>query len=89
LNGARLLQFGLTLSSAYGATFYTIGCHAAHVFGAVIWLLIILAWPRNSTSTRSTASGAGVWHLLVFGIVADVVRYRLSVLSFEQLCRSG
>jgi cytochrome c oxidase subunit III len=41
---ARLLQFGLTLSSGvYGATFYTlIGCHAAHVFGAVIWLLVVL-----------------------------------------------
>ena len=41
---ARLLQFGLTLSSGvYGATFYTlIGCHAAHVFGAVIWLLAVL-----------------------------------------------
>jgi cytochrome c oxidase subunit 3 len=46
---ARLLQFGLTLSSSvYGATFYTIiGCHAAHVFGAVIWLLIILAMARK------------------------------------------
>jgi cytochrome c oxidase subunit 3 len=41
---ARLLQFGLTLSSGvYGATFYIlIGCHAVHVFGAVIWLLAVL-----------------------------------------------
>jgi len=46
---ARLLQFGLTLSSSvYGATFYTIiGCHAAHVFGAVIWLLIVLAMTKK------------------------------------------
>jgi heme/copper-type cytochrome/quinol oxidase subunit 3 len=46
---ARLLQYGLTLSSSvYGATFYTlIGCHAAHVFGAVIWLLIILAMAKK------------------------------------------
>ncbi len=40
----RLLQFGLTLSSSvYGATFYVlIGCHALHVFGAVVWLLGVL-----------------------------------------------
>jgi heme/copper-type cytochrome/quinol oxidase subunit 3 len=46
---ARLLQFGLTLSSGvYGATFYTlIGCHAAHVFGAVIWLLAVLFFARR------------------------------------------
>jgi cytochrome c oxidase subunit 3 len=46
---ARLLQFGLTLSSSvYGATFYTlIGCHAAHVFGAVIWLLAVLFFAKR------------------------------------------
>jgi cytochrome c oxidase subunit III len=46
---ARLLQFGLTLSSGvYGATFYTlIGCHAAHVFGAVIWLLAVLFFAKR------------------------------------------
>lgn len=40
----RLVRFGLTMASGiYGATFYTlIGCHALHVFGAVIWLLIVL-----------------------------------------------
>jgi heme/copper-type cytochrome/quinol oxidase subunit 3 len=56
---ARLLQFGLTLSSGvYGATFYTlIGCHAAHVFGAVIWLLAVLffAKRRHYTSQRHVA----------------------------------
>jgi cytochrome c oxidase subunit 3 len=46
---ARLLQFGLTLSSSvYGAIFYTlIGCHAAHVFGALIWLLILFGMAKN------------------------------------------
>ena len=39
----RLLRFGLTLSSSiYGGLFYTIiGCHALHVFGALIWLLVV------------------------------------------------
>ena len=83
---ARLLQFGLTLSSSvYGATFYTIiGCHAAHVFGAVIWLLIILAMAKKQQfRPRALRRRAGVWDLLVFcrGVVADVIRHRLSVLS--------
>lgn len=39
----RLIRHGFTLSTGiYGATFYTlIGCHAVHVLGAVIWLLIV------------------------------------------------
>ena len=83
---ARLLQFGLTLSSSvYGATFYTIiGCHAAHVFGAVIWLLIILAMAKKQRfRPAALRRRAGVWHLLVFcrSVVADVIRPRLSVLS--------
>jgi len=45
---ASLIGHGLTLSSStYGATFYTlIGLHAAHVVGAVAWLLVVLlgAW---------------------------------------------
>jgi len=41
----RLLGFGLTMSSGvFGATFYTlIGCHALHVFGALCWLLVVIA----------------------------------------------
>ena len=40
----KLLKFGLTLSSGvYGGTFYVlIGCHALHVLGAVIALLVVL-----------------------------------------------
>jgi cytochrome c oxidase subunit 3 len=39
----RLIHFGLTVSSSvYGGLFYTlIGFHGAHVFGALIWLLIV------------------------------------------------
>jgi len=40
----KLIRHGLTLaSSTYGTTFYTlIGLHAAHVAGAVLWLLLVL-----------------------------------------------
>lgn len=40
----QLIRDGLTISTGiYGATFYTlIGCHAAHVLAAVIWLLIVV-----------------------------------------------
>jgi heme/copper-type cytochrome/quinol oxidase subunit 3 len=40
----RLIRHGLTMStSIYGATFYTlVGCHALHVLGAVIWLLVMM-----------------------------------------------
>ena len=53
----QLIRDGLTISTGvYGATFYTlIGCHALHVFAAVLWLLVVIwqAWrgkfsPRNS-----------------------------------------
>lgn len=40
----KLVQNGLTLQSGvYGGIFYVlIGCHAVHVLGAVIWLVIIV-----------------------------------------------
>ena len=39
----RLIGFGLTMSSSvYGSIFYTlIGCHALHVLGAVVWLVVV------------------------------------------------
>jgi cytochrome c oxidase subunit 3 len=69
---ARLLQFGLTLSSSvYGATFYTtIGCHAAHVFGAVIWLLIILAMAKKHRFTPEQFVGVQVCGIYWFFVVA-------------------
>ncbi len=67
----RLIHFGFTLSSGtYGATFYTlIGLHGAHVFGAVLWLLIVLAGAR--ADRFSTARHVGVticgmyWYFVV------------------------
>jgi heme/copper-type cytochrome/quinol oxidase subunit 3 len=67
----RLLEFGLTLSSGvYGATFYTlIGCHALHVFGAVVWLLIVLIMARRgrfSAQRHVAATLCGMyWYFVV------------------------
>jgi len=77
----RLIHQGLTLSSgSYGSIFYTlIGLHAAHVVGAVVWLLAVLAIARRGR--YSTADHAGVticatyWYfvcalwVVLFGIV--------------------
>lgn len=45
----QLVRDGLTISTGiYGATFYTlIGCHALHVFAAVLWLLTVVWWARQ------------------------------------------
>src|SRR5712692_3131240 len=45
----QLIRDGLTISRGiYGATFYTlIGCHAAHVLAAVIWLLVVVWLARQ------------------------------------------
>jgi cytochrome c oxidase subunit III len=69
---ARLLQFGLTLSSSvYGATFFTlIGCHAAHVFGAVIWLLIILAMAKKQRFASEQFVGVQVCGIYWYFVVA-------------------
>lgn len=55
----RLVQFGLTMSSGiYGATFYTlIGCHAVHVLGAVIWLMVVLTQARRGRFTARNHTG--------------------------------
>jgi heme/copper-type cytochrome/quinol oxidase subunit 3 len=46
---AKLIQFGLTVSSSvYGGLFYTlIGFHALHVFGALVWLMVVFALARR------------------------------------------
>lgn len=68
---ARLIRYGLTVTSgAYGATFYTlIGVHAAHVIGALVWLLTVLLLasrgrfaPGRMTVLRSCAT---YWHFVV------------------------
>ncbi len=55
----RLVQFGLKISSGiYGATFYTlIGCHGLHVFGAVIWLGVVLVQARHGRFTIHSHTG--------------------------------
>ena len=68
---ARLIRFGLTLSSgAYGATFYTlIGAHAAHVLGALVWLLAVLALAARGRfvdgGTGPLRACAMYWHFVV------------------------
>jgi heme/copper-type cytochrome/quinol oxidase subunit 3 len=69
----KLIGFGLTIrSSVYGAIFYTlIGCHALHVFGAVIWLLVVLLmFKRNRFSAKKHAGIklAGMYWFLVVGL---------------------
>jgi heme/copper-type cytochrome/quinol oxidase subunit 3 len=49
----RLVGAGLRASSGpYGATFFAlIGCHALHVLGAVVWLVILLVGARQGRFT--------------------------------------
>jgi cytochrome c oxidase subunit III len=51
----ELIQFGLTVSSSvYGGLFYTlIGFHALHVFGALIWLLVVFALAQRGHYTKN------------------------------------
>ena len=45
----QLIRDGFTITTGiYGATFYLlIGCHALHVLGAVIWLLVVVRLARQ------------------------------------------
>ncbi len=68
----RLLHYGLTLSSSvYGATFYTIiGCHGAHVLGAVVWLVGLLYRAKRGRFSAQNCTGVEVfgmyWYFVVF-----------------------
>jgi len=69
----RLLHFGLTLSSSiYGGLFYTIiGCHALHVFGALIWLLVVFQKAHSGKYTRENYVGlqtCGMYWTFVVGL---------------------
>ena len=67
----RLVHFGLTLSSGvYGATFYTlIGTHAAHVLGALTWLVVTVALAARGRfaagRTGPLRACAMYWHFVV------------------------
>lgn len=68
---ARLVQFGLTVSSsAYGSTFYTlIGAHAVHVITAVVWVgvTVLLAARGRFVEGRTgpLRACAIYWHFVV------------------------
>jgi cytochrome c oxidase subunit 3 len=55
----RLVHFGLTTSSSvYGGLFYTlIGAHGAHVFGGLIWLLIVCWQAKRGRFTKTNYVG--------------------------------
>lgn len=67
----RLVGFGLTMSSSvYGSIFYVlIGCHALHVLGAVLWLVVINLKARQNRYTAENHIGpqlcAMYWYLVV------------------------
>jgi heme/copper-type cytochrome/quinol oxidase subunit 3 len=45
----QILREGvMTKARIYGSTFYLlIGCHALHVFGAVVWLWLVIQWAKH------------------------------------------
>jgi heme/copper-type cytochrome/quinol oxidase subunit 3 len=55
----ELIQFGLTVSSSvYGGLFYTlIGFHALHVFGALVWLMVVFALARRGRYAKDRYLG--------------------------------
>jgi len=55
----RLVHFGLTTSSSvYGGLFYTlIGAHGAHVFGGLIWLVIVCWQAKRGRFTKTDFVG--------------------------------
>lgn len=77
----RLIHFGLTVSSSvYGGLFYTIiGFHGLHVFGALIWLVVVRYRAAQGKYTKQNYVGlqtcsmywvfvVGLWPLL-YGLV--------------------
>ena len=68
----RLLQYGLTLASGvYGATFYVlVGCHAAHVLGAVVWLLNVLRLAVRRRYTAGAHAGVALCAMYWYYVVA-------------------
>lgn len=69
---AQLIRFGLTVSSSvYGGLFYTlIGFHGLHVFGALIWLLVVLAQAREGRFSRQQHVGLQTCNMYWIFVVA-------------------
>lgn len=67
----RLVHFGLTVSSGiYGSAFYTlIGAHAAHVLGALVWMLLVLGLAARGRfrdgQIGAVRACAMYWHFVV------------------------
>lgn len=55
----RLIHFGLTVSSSvYGGLFYTlIGFHGLHVFGALIWLIVVFVYAKRGRFSKNRHTG--------------------------------
>lgn len=71
----RLVGHGLTLgSSTYGGSFYVlIGCHAVHVFTAVVWLAIVAMLAVRGRFTATQHDGlemCGIYWYFVSGLWA-------------------
>jgi heme/copper-type cytochrome/quinol oxidase subunit 3 len=68
----RLLHFGLTVSSSvYGGLFYTlIGLHAAHVFGALIWLMVVWLNARQGKYSKQNDTGLQICSMYWIFVVA-------------------
>jgi cytochrome c oxidase subunit 3 len=69
----RLVRYGLTFrSSIYGGTFYTIiGCHALHVLGAMVCLLMVLKKALARSYSKVDYTGVAlfrVYWIFVVGI---------------------
>lgn len=67
----QLIQDGFTIrTGVYGATFYLlIGCHALHVLGAVLWLLVVVRHARQGRFPPSRFVGVEVcaWYWYFVG----------------------
>jgi heme/copper-type cytochrome/quinol oxidase subunit 3 len=68
----RLVGYGLTLSSGtYGGTFYVlIGAHAAHVLGALLWVLVVAARAYRGAYSARSASGVEICAMYWFYVCA-------------------
>ncbi len=68
----RLVHFGLTTSSSvYGGLFYVlIGAHAVHVFGGLIWLLLVCWQAKHGRFSAKNYVGVQTARMYWFFVVA-------------------